>query len=321
MVRIFNNYLRNADEYPLSYSGRNITGLIVNPQPGKCNHFSIRHDDGKPLYIVQHHTVASFDETIEIFTSRNLNQKQVSTHYVINTDGTIYKLVDPQYKAYHAGVGNISTASKWHHKDLPTTGIVNNMNNWSIGIENVNLGTEKFTDVQKKANILLCEHLCNEYNIDPQFIIGHADWSPGRKIDPSPYFFWKELSRAQDLYHEEVTRNFGIYPKNDLVLKHEPEIILSYDFNNTDTMQVTEIQNKLKSLYTIDDGEGVFGPDTINALLSFRIHFSGEDIIESPCQMQAWENLCIDNTVDNRKFLGICTENDLARLDNILEHT
>lgn len=316
MVRIYNNYLRNTDEYPLSGSNGSISGIIINPQPGKCNHFSIRLDGGKPLYIVQHHTTVSFDETIEIFTCRDIDQKPVSAHYVINTNGTIYMLVDPKYKAYHAGVGNISIASKWYHQDLPITGIIDNMNNWSIGMENVNLGTEKFTDAQKKANILLCEHLCNEYNINPQFIVGHADWSPGRKIDPSPYFFWKELSKAQDLWNAEVSRNFGIYPQNDLVLKHEQDILLSY--NHNDTMQVIEIQNKLKNLYIIDDDEGIFGSSTRDALLSFRIHFSGEDIIEY--HRQVWENLYIDNTADNRKLLGICTENDLVRLDDILDH-
>jgi len=63
-------------------------------------------------------------------------------------------------------------------------------------------------------------------------MLGHSDWSPGRKIDPNPYCPWNTFADAQDassLAALDVSRNFGMYPKKkDLVINTYPDIIIPY---------------------------------------------------------------------------------------------
>ena len=82
-----------------------------------------------------------------------------------------------------------------------------NLNKNSIGVELVNkghkYGYQKFTKVQINRLVILCRNLKKKYRIKNQFILGHSDIAPLRKIDPGEKFPWKYLS----------SKNIGIYPK------------------------------------------------------------------------------------------------------------
>ena len=105
---------------------------------------------------------------------------QVSSHYVVDRDGTIFSLVDDSYRAWHAGV------SFWNGST--------DINSRSIGIEIHNLGKEE--DFPKKQIGSLCElinYLIDRHNISRHNILGHSDVAPERKKDPGNLFPWIDL--------------------------------------------------------------------------------------------------------------------------------
>lgn len=137
--------------------------------------------------VVLHYTdVASIKETLDILTDP---KREVSSHYVIDEDGTIYRLVEDEKRAWHAGPSN------WLGRD--------NVNHFSIGIELQNGGYHAgyaltgvwpaFANAQIDALKQLLRQLIKKFGIEPNRIIGHEDIAPGRKIDPGPAFPWDKL--------------------------------------------------------------------------------------------------------------------------------
>ena len=92
----------------------------------------------------------------------NLKSK-VSCHYLINLDGKIYRVVNDQHVAWHAGI------SCW--------GKYKNLNKNSIGIELVNkghkLGYAEFRKKQISSLIRVCKILIKKYKIRKKNIVGH----------------------------------------------------------------------------------------------------------------------------------------------------
>lgn len=109
----------------------------------------------------------------------------VSSHYVINEDGTVLRLVDEGKRAWHAG------ASYWRG--------VTDVNSASIGIEIVNPGHEfgyrPFPDDQVSAVVRLANEICKRHDIPRANIVGHSDVAPARKQDPGELFPWDKLAR------------------------------------------------------------------------------------------------------------------------------
>lgn len=137
--------------------------------------FSMR----KPNFVIIHHTAQeSSEQTLKTFT---LPKTEVSAHYVIGRDGTVYHMLNDYMRAHHAGLG------KW--------GNVTDMNSCSIGIELDNNGTEPFADAQIASLLSLLRQLKLAYNIPTANFIGHADFAPARKTDPSILFPWKTLAQ------------------------------------------------------------------------------------------------------------------------------
>jgi len=104
---------------------------------------------------------------------------KVSCHYLISKKGKIYQLVKDNDIAWHAG------KSRWNN-DV-------NLNSKSIGIELVNRGQEAFPVAQIKTLLKLLIILKKKYKINSNFILGHEDIAPKRKIDPGPKFPWIAL--------------------------------------------------------------------------------------------------------------------------------
>ena len=126
---------------------------------------------------------------------------RVSAHYVVDRNGTIYRLVDEKKRAWHAGT------SQWKGKT--------DMNSASIGIEIVNLGHlpggkfDPYPEAQIRAVIALCQDIRKRHRI--RHILGHSDVAIGRKIDPGEHFPWKRLAEAglgfwtEDLHHPKLS--------------------------------------------------------------------------------------------------------------------
>tara|TARA_Y100001970_G_scaffold244993_1_gene311653 strand:- start:312 stop:971 length:660 start_codon:yes stop_codon:yes gene_type:complete len=127
---------------------------------------------------------------LEALTHLCDKKNKVSSHFFINKVGKIYKLVDPKFRAWHAGI------SFWKgEKDI---------NSNSIGIEISNSGYhldfEKYDFGQITSLINLLLYLKKKYNIDKNDILGHSDIAPYRKIDPGEKFPWYRLEKKKIIY-------------------------------------------------------------------------------------------------------------------------
>ena len=119
-------------------------------------------------------------------------KSQVSSHFVINQNGKVYRLVQDNQIAWHAG------KSCW--------GKYSNLNKNSIGIELINKGHQfGYTSFRKKqllSLIKICKTLIKKYKIKKNNIVGHSDIAPSRKIDPGEKFPWKALaSKKIGIWH------------------------------------------------------------------------------------------------------------------------
>ncbi len=129
---------------------------------------------------------------------------EVSIHYIIGRDGTVYCYIPEDRVAWHAGKG------EW----AGNPAFANKMNYHSIGIELAAIGSQSdmsiymseteynaldpsllgFTDAQYDALALLVEDLCHRHNIplDRDHIIGHEEYA-SRKTDPGELFDWSRI--------------------------------------------------------------------------------------------------------------------------------
>jgi N-acetylmuramoyl-L-alanine amidase len=216
-LKEFSKLLR---QYPLHDSVSNA------PYFAGTTNFSTR----RPNFVVIHHTAQNTcDQTLRTFT---LPRTAVSSHYVICRDGIVFHMLNDMLRAHHAGV------SKWGNNS--------DLNSSSIGIEIDNNGSEPFTEVQMNGLLDLLGRLKRAYNIPSANFIGHADVAPGRKVDPSRFFPWKQLADA----------GYGLW----------------YDTTN---IKVSPSFNALQALRII----GYNTSDSIAAIQSFKIHFVPEDTL------------------------------------------
>jgi len=129
----------------------------------------------------------------------------VSAHYIIDRDGTIHLAVPENRVAFHAGAGALADFPEYE----------NNLNQYSIGIELLGIGTQEemsqflsaaeynaldpsligFTDAQYMSlNWLLNDILARHPTIQPNrtHIIGHSEYAPDNP-DPGALFEWERL--------------------------------------------------------------------------------------------------------------------------------
>jgi N-acetylmuramoyl-L-alanine amidase len=135
-------------------------------------------DERRPNLVVIHHT--SDDTAAQALATLTSPAREVSAHYLVGRDGTIWQLVDERKRAWHAG------ASRW--------GADTDVNSSSIGIELDNDGYEPFPDAQVAALLALLADLKERWRIPTANFVGHGDVAPGRKVDPSAYFPWRTLA-------------------------------------------------------------------------------------------------------------------------------
>ncbi len=205
-------------QYPLTDSVSNAPFFV-----GTTN-FSLR----RPNYIIIHHTAQSTcDQTLKTFT---LPSTQVSAHYVICRDGIVFHMLHDYFRAHHAGV------SRWGNNT--------DINSSSIGIEMDNNGNELFSELQMNSLISLLGRLKSAYNIPQGNFIGHADIAPGRKVDPSRLFSWKQLAENGFGYWYDTTN-----------------VVVPPDFNAMQALRIVGYAIK----------------DTAIAIQSYKIHFVPQD--------------------------------------------
>jgi len=108
----------------------------------------------------------------------------VSSHYIIEEDGTVFRLVEEERRAWHAGV------SSWRGR--------NGLNDCSIGIEIVNPGHEfgyrDFPVLQLATLCDLCLSILSRHPIPARNVVAHSDIAPERKQDPGELFDWEGMA-------------------------------------------------------------------------------------------------------------------------------
>lgn len=154
--------------------------IIQSPSPN----FNDRADGKKATILVMHYTdLPSGADAVAWMCDP---EKKVSSHYMVDTDGSIHQLVDENKRAWHAGV------SYWQGET--------DLNSCTIGIEIQNtghsLGYVPFPDVQIAAVRELSRDIIDRNHILPRHVLAHSDIAPMRKIDPGHLFPWHAL--AQD---------------------------------------------------------------------------------------------------------------------------
>ena len=138
-------------------------------------------------YIVLHYTSTGLERSLALLT-----QGEVSAHYLIgDAPATVYRLVDEDRRAWHAGV------SEWQGRTW--------LNASTLGIELVNQGYadgpagrewQPYSEAQIEALIVLLKDLVRRHDLPIDSIIGHSDIAPLRKVDPGPLFPWRRLAEA-----------------------------------------------------------------------------------------------------------------------------
>ena len=148
---------------------------IWQPSPN----FTARRDGLTPQLVVLHYTAM---ESAEAALERLCDpEAEVSAHYLIGRDGTLWQLVEEDQRAWHAGAG------EWCGQQ--------DINSRSIGIELDNVGDHPFSEPQMWQLEDLLAGIMQRWAIPPEGVIGHSDMAPDRKFDPGARFDWARLAR------------------------------------------------------------------------------------------------------------------------------
>lgn len=175
-----------------------------------------------------------------------LAQNQLSSHYVVDENGQIIKLVEEDKRAWHAGVAS------WRE-------INEDFNSASLGIEisNMSLGETPYLEAQIETLIFLCKEIIKKYQILPQNVVAHSDIAPMRKMDPGITFPWKTLAQnGIGLWYD--VKNAAKIKENDVgtLLKQigykvddkEETIAAAYAFRRHFLPEEVSIVNNIKEL-------------------------------------------------------------------------
>jgi N-acetylmuramoyl-L-alanine amidase len=221
---------------------------IHNPSPN----FEPRPPGTPPDMIILHYTDMLTAE--EALTRLCDPISKVSAHFLISKEGELYQLVDPKYRAWHAGL------SSWAgEKDI---------NSRSIGIEMDNLGhtfgPEPFPIPQMNRLLDLLAELTEIYGIPAYRIVGHSDVAPLRKQDPGELFPWHDLAK----------KGFGLWPKDN-----------SSSFSPSTPLSFLEVQQALQDIGYGCPLTGIWDDDSQKVCRAFQQHFTPSELTGYPSQL------------------------------------
>ena len=150
--------------------------IIDRPSPN----FEDRPNDRQVELVVLHYTAMSdAEEALKRLCDPDC---AVSSHYLISQDGTLYRLVDEEKRAWHAGAG------EWAGQG--------DVNSRSIGIELDNDGASPFAESLMTSLEALLTDILERHDLPAKAVIGHSDMAPDRKQDPGRLFDWHRLAQS-----------------------------------------------------------------------------------------------------------------------------
>ena len=216
--------------------------------------FNDRPDNVPIDLLVMHYTgMVGFDQALQRLCDPDY---KVSSHYLVDEDGKIVRLVDEKKQAWHAGV------SCWCGRAA--------LNENSIGIEIVNPGHEfgyrEFPKKQMEAVLELSSDIVSRHKILPRNIVGHSDIAPTRKKDPGELFDWRFLA----------TNGIGLYPDIKAKKIKNPDKVIAAPGDQN--LQVKGLQENLSKYGYYVKADGYYGDKTEAAVVAFKRHFIQDSI-------------------------------------------
>ena len=180
-------------------------------------------------------------------------EAKVSSHFLISKEGTLYQLVDPVHRAWHAG------ESSWQGRQ--------DINSYSLGIELDNLGhtfgPEPFPDAQISTLLDLLTELTTSHGISPQSILGHSDIAPLRKSDPGALFPWALLGQ----------KGFGQIPLPVVIEEQSAQ------------MTIRDVQEALIKIGYNCPQTGEWDKDSQKVCWAFQQHFTPHEVTGHPTSL------------------------------------
>jgi N-acetylmuramoyl-L-alanine amidase len=177
---------------------------------------------------------------------------EVSAHYTVGEDGTVYAHVAETERAWHAGVSSWEGAA--------------DINGRSIGIEIVNPGHEfgyrDFPPVQIATVIGLAKEILARHPVLPRRVLGHSDVAPQRKQDPGERFPWATLA----------AQGIGLWPAGARRL-HRPLLK-----EGSAGSSVAALQAKLAAFGYDVPRSGLYDGATALVVTAFQRHFRPEAV-------------------------------------------
>ena len=174
---------------------------------------------------------------------------KVSAHWCIGEDGTLWRLVPEDRRAWHAGL------SAWRGR--------RSVNDRSIGIELVNPGHEHgyrpFPPAQMDAALDLARAIVARHPIDPRNVVAHSDIAPERRQDPGELFDWARLADA----------GIGLWPGEVAGPAQAAPALRQGDRGSA-------VRRQQERLHTVGYGlvpDGGFGAATAAVVRAFQRHF------------------------------------------------
>lgn len=190
---------------PIDYSSERVRLSIEYLK----DHYNIIQNSAaiSPKMIVLHYTAGGTVETnykyfnkTYLESARNVLKKQsvlnVSSQFIVDRDGTIYQLMEPNTFARH------------------TIGL----NYCAIGIENIGSKNQPLTEKQSLSNAQLIRYLTKKYNIE--YLIGHSEYGIFRESK-----LWKETDPNYFTVKDDPGKDFMKKVRllvADLHLKEKP---------------------------------------------------------------------------------------------------
>jgi N-acetylmuramoyl-L-alanine amidase len=188
-------------------------------------------------FLVMHYTAENFPDSVKSLT------QELSVHYLVPdptdityqnagfTNVQIFNLVSETERAWHAG------ASYWQNRT--------NLNDCSIGIENVNLANDTifpdYNPQQMDALKQLALNIIQRYpDITPTHVVAHSDIAWNRKSDPGPKFPWKTFYEAGiGAWYDDATKQKYLDDFNANGLPGQADLLKRFHLYGYDTADAT----------------------------------------------------------------------------------
>ena len=227
-------------------SAKSVAGRAVVDTPSP--NWDERPEDAGPVdTLVLHYTgMVSAEAALARLTDP---AAKVSAHWCIGEEGTLWRLVPEERRAWHAG------QSEWRGR--------RSVNDVSIGIELANPGHEHgyrpFPPAQMDAVVDLARAIVARHSIAPRNVVAHSDIAPTRRQDPGELFDWARLAQA----------GIGLWPREGEGPAHAGPPLRQGDIG--DAVRLHQERLRVVGYGLVIDG--AFGPTTAAVVRAFQRHF------------------------------------------------